>query len=75
MASPNTTRRRPDRSPCSTLASKVTIVRTIAVNHGGQVRLDSAEGEGTAVRLVLPVDGRSDARPPSAEPVVSGRGP
>lgn len=53
----------------------LTIVRTIAVNHGGQVQLDSTEGEGTAVRLVLPVDGRRDARSPSVEPVVSGRGP
>jgi two-component system, OmpR family, sensor kinase len=36
------------------------IVQTIADNHGGVLRLDSVEGEGTTARLVVPLAGDRD---------------
>ena len=44
------------------------IVRTIVENHGGSVRLDSAEGRGTTVRVQLPVSSSAAPAHQSAVP-------
>jgi signal transduction histidine kinase len=53
------------------------VVRRIARAHGAELELDSAVGEGTTVRVVLPAaepaaTADAPASPPAAEPVSSG---
>ncbi len=43
------------------------IVRHVATNHGGEVRVDSAEGEGSSFTLVLPVSDEVSEAPPEAD--------
>ena len=45
------------------------LVRRIVEGHGGGITLDSTPGQGTSVRLLLPV------RPPALEPAEPPEGP
>jgi signal transduction histidine kinase len=47
------------------------IVSTIVENHGGRLEVDSVEGEGTTVRMVLPLAASAS---PEREETASSRG-
>ncbi|GAB2726550.1 hypothetical protein GCM10027273_01770 [Nocardioides pakistanensis] len=49
------------------------IVQTIVDNHGGRLDIDSTEGLGTTVRLVVPLAGDQAHRNISAESAISSR--
>lgn len=49
------------------------ISESIIERHGGKIEVNSVVGQGTAFRIVLPIDSQRPAISAHAEPVVSGR--
>jgi signal transduction histidine kinase len=55
----------------------MTLVKRIAEQHGGSVAVDSQQGKGTTVTMLIPIDAEVDWRtqpPPEAREVVSANG-
>src|SRR5262245_7504978 len=51
------------------------VVHNIVTNHGGRIDLETAPGEGTTFRIVLPREASTGDAPPARPPAVAAAGP